>query len=590
MRSIHEKTERALLLLVALCALLACRANVTGPIGERRDVQPQRGGVLRTAFFTNVRTLDAATAFDTASAALEGLIYDTLVSYDDAGKIVPLLAESVDVSADGKRFTFTLRKGVRFQDGSELTARDVKRSLERALHADTPCPVASFYDRIAGYDEYRKGKAAELSGVKLAGRYTVEIALSDTDATFLHVMALPIAAPVCPGAGKTWDAEFGISPCGAGPFRVTRFEHGRVVELRRHDGYWQKGKPYLDGVEWQLGMPAFTQRFEFESGGFDYMREFSDADSLLYRTHPAWKGHGAWASSMTTAGLFMNTQRPPFDNRHLRRAVSYALRAEHIAAIRQGHVWPHRKVVPGAIIESTPGYPGQRHDPKQALAEMKAAGYPYDPSTGEGGYPEEIEYVALLESFGQQAAEIYQQQLARIGIRIRLQLVSWPTFLTRTGRRGEVAMGTSGWHADYPHATNFFEPILTTKAISDENSQNLSFFSNRELDELVRRARRTPDDAEVRRLIREAETIVAREAPWVTSYEYRYFELWHPYLHGYRPHPVLSQHVRDVWLDLEARRDDRRARATRPCFRLVPGTRDACRPATRSALAAVGGR
>ncbi|HMR75870.1 MAG TPA: ABC transporter substrate-binding protein, partial [Polyangiaceae bacterium] len=130
MRSIHTKIELAL----AAAVLLACEGRVAAPIGQDRPGPPQRGGTLRTAFFTDVRSLDAATAFDTASGAIESLIYDRLVSYDAAGKIAPQLAESVDVQDDGKRYIFTLRRGVLFHDGTPLTAADVKRSIERSLH------------------------------------------------------------------------------------------------------------------------------------------------------------------------------------------------------------------------------------------------------------------------------------------------------------------------------------------------------------------------------------------------------------------------------------------------------------------------
>jgi len=545
MRSIRTRTEALVLLL--FCA--ACSTGVGPPIGEDRPGDPQRGGVLRTAFFTDVRGLDAATAFDTAASALESLIYDGLVSYDDQGKIVPVLAERIDVSPDGKRYVFPLRRGVTFHDGSELTAADVKRSMERALHVKTPCPVPSYYERVVGYAAYHDGKAEELVGVKVEGDYQIAIELSEPDATFLHIMALPIVAPVCKSAGRVWERTFASQPCGAGPFKVTRYENGQIIKLVRHEGYWDKGKPYLDGVDWYLSMQSFTQRFKFDQGDIDYIRELSEADSLLYRTTPAWRGRGEWEPSLTTGGTFMNTEMPPFDNRHVRRAVSYAIDREQLAGVRPGHVRAHAKMVPNVLIAPEPEYPQQRFDYATALEEMRLAGYAYDPKTGQGGYPHEIPYLAILDSYAQTAAEIYQQQLAKIGIRIKIQVVGWPTFLAKTGRRKTAQMGFSGWHADFPDPSTFFEPILATKSIQDEESQNAAFFSNKELDDVLDRARRSTSTDERKALYRRAEAIVADEAPWATTYTYSYLELWHPYLHGYRPHPVLSQHVRNAWID-----------------------------------------
>ena len=549
MRSIRTKIELAVCL-----AVLGCSTGVAPPIGEDREGPPERGGVLRTAFFTDVRVLDSATAFDTAASAIESLVYDGLVSYSDQGKIVPLLAERIDVSADGKRYVFPIRRGVTFHDGTELTAADVKRSIERALHVKTPCPVPSYYERIVGYGPYHDGKVEDLSGVKLEGDYQLAIELSEPDATFLHIMALPIVAPVCKSAGKVWERTFAANPCGAGPFKVTRYENGQIIKMVRHEGYGDKGKPYLDGIEWFLSMQSFTQRFKFEQGDLDYIRELSEADSLLYRTSPAWRGRGEWEPSLTTGGTFMNTEMPPFDNRHVRRAVSYAIDREQLASVRPGHVRPHAKMVPNVLMPSEPGVPQQVFDYQRALEEMRLAGYPFDPKTGQGGYPHEIPYLAILDSFAQSAAEIYQQQLARIGIRLKIQVVGWPTFLAKTSRRKTAPMGFAGWHADFPDASTFFEPILASKSIQDEESQNAAFFSNKELDDVLDRARRSTNDGERKSLYRKAEDIVVQEAPWATAYTYSYYELWQPYVHGYRPHPVLSQYMRNAWLDGSAKK------------------------------------
>jgi ABC-type transport system substrate-binding protein len=551
MRSTRTRIEGIAVLLAA--ALPACEAKVAPPIGERREIPPQRGGTLRSAFFVDVRTLDAAVAFDTASSAIEQLVYDRLVYYDADGNTVPQLAESIEVSPDGKRYTFALRRGVLFHDGTELTARDVKRSIERALHVKTPCPVPSYYERIQGYGPYHDGKSPELSGVKVVGEHLVTIELTEPDATFLHVMALPIVAPLCKSAGSVWSREFSNHACGAGPFKVVRFENGNVIELVRHDGYWDKGKPYLDRIEWSLSVQSFTQRFKFERGELDYMREFSEADSQLYRSHAAWQGLGGWEASLTTAGSFMNTEMPPFDNRHFRRALAFASNRERTAAVRAGHALPHGKLVPEALIPSEPGYPSQRYDHARALEEMRLAGFPYDPATGKGGYPDEIPYLAIIDSFAQQAGEILQQDLGRIGIRIRLQIVGFPTLLAKVSRRKTVPFGWTGWHADFPDPSTFFEPILTTKAIQEEESQNSAFFSHPELDRVTDQARRETDPKRRLALYRRAEEIAAEEAPWIVAYAYRYFELWHPYVHGYRPHPALSQNVREMWFDLEQR-------------------------------------
>lgn len=574
MRSTRTRTSRSLLVLAAGAALVtgACsKEGVKPPIGHARDIPPQHGGTLHTAFFVDIRSLDAATAFDTGSSAIEQLIYDTLVSYNKKGRIVPQLAKSVDISPDGKHYTFTLRRGVVMQDGNELRASDVKRSIERVLDPDTPCPVPSFYDRIAGYKAFHSGKAKHLAGVRITGDYTVVFDLSEPDATFMPKMALPITAPVCRTAGRKYHRNF--KPCGAGPFKLVRFEHSDVIELKRNQGYWQKGKPYLDRIVWYLSMQSYTQRFKFEDGKLDYMREFNEADSMLYRSAKSWHGMGAWEPSMLTAGIFMNCQMKPFDNVHMRRAVAFAINRKQVASVRPGHVQPQYKVVPNSIVPESPGYPGQHYDYQRALEEMRLAGYPYDPKTGKGGYPHTIEYQAVLNAFSAQSAQIYQQQLARIGIKIEIQVVGYPTYLAKVGRAHTVRMGVVGWNADYPDPSDFFEPILSTSAIQPENSQNQAFFSNKALDQLLVKARDSRDKKARLDMYRHAEQIVANQAPWATVYSYRYFELWQPYVHGYRPNPILQQYVRNMWLDTA---EKKRALADN-CLSPIPALARRCR-------------
>jgi ABC-type transport system substrate-binding protein len=195
----------------------------------------------------------------------------------------------------------------------------------------------------------------------------------------------------------------------------------------------------------------------------------------------------------------------------------------------------------------------RRHDPARALEEMAAAGYPFDPRTGRGGYPGVLDYVTVPDSLDQGAAEVFQQQLARVGIRVRLRLVSYPTYLAEVSRRRTAAMGWVGWGADFPDPSSVFEPTLSSKAIQDEGSQNYAFFSDRGFDEALAAARAEQDRGRRFAHYARAEAIVRDLAPWVPTYTSRVFELWHPYLRGYDRYAVISPRFNDVWLDPDAR-------------------------------------
>lgn len=542
--------------LLAACALLAaCTPSVEPPLGRAapEGAAPERGGVLRLATLSDMRTLDPAVAFDEVSSPLLGLVFATLLEPAAEGSgFVPGLAEAWEVSPDGKLYRFRLRPGARFHDGAEVRAADVKRSLERALHPDTPCPVRSFYERIAGFEAFAAKRAPSLAGVRVEGDHALTIELSEPDATLLSVLALPTVAPLCASAGSTYDRRFAAEACGAGPFRLVAWKPGRLARVERFDGYYQPELPYLDAIEWSLAVPSFTQRLRFERGELDLVRELTETDGRLFRLDPRWRGQGAWETGRTVKGVFLNVESEPFKNAPLRRAVIAAIDREAIASLRPDMIRPAYGLLPPAL----PGHggpPAQRFDDAAALEHMREAGFAYDPATGRGGYPRELDFVTVNDSFDAQVAEIYQQQLARIGVRVRVRALSYPAYLAETGRRGGAALGMDGWTADFADPADFFEPLFSSSSIAPEDSQNRAFYTNPGLDALLGRARREPDPEARLTLYREAERALSTDAPWAFVYYPRAWEMWQGYVNGYRPSDASRRGLRSVWLGREGR-------------------------------------
>ncbi|MBI4701719.1 MAG: ABC transporter permease subunit [Deltaproteobacteria bacterium] len=540
-------------LLIAAAALVLVGFASPGRVGPPRGrpaapgAAPVRGGWLRVATSQNIRALDPALAYDEASSAIGQLLFARLLRWDEQGRLVPDLAESHEARDGGRIHRFRLRPGLRFHDGAPLDAADVKRSLERLLAPGTPSPGASQYAMIVGHGAYRGGKAASLAGVRVLGPAEIEIELGQPDATFLPLLAMGFAAPVCPSSGRQVETKRPARPCGAGPFRLEAWDPGERVVLRRFDGYHVPGMPYLDGIVWYTQVPARTQRYRFESGELDYLRELSVADTAMFEADPRWKLRGRWAQPHSTFGVFLNTEMPPFADRHVRRAVAFALDPSVLGKVRP-NVGPTDRMIPASLPGPERLRPMRRHDPAAALAELALAGYAYDPRSGRGGYPEPIDFVTVPDTFDQHAAEIFQQQLAKVGIRIRLRLLSYAAYLAETQRRRRCPMGWTAWGADFPDPSNFFEPILTSGAIREEGSQNIAFFSHAELDAVVSRAQHEQDRTRRMALYERAEEIVRDEAPWIPLYATRYLELWHPYVMGYEPHPILPMKFDRIWM------------------------------------------
>jgi ABC-type transport system substrate-binding protein len=476
------------------------------------------------------------------------LLFEGLVDYDAEARIVPDLAEHWDVDESGRNFRFVLRQGVLMHDGAELTADDVKRSLERSLHPLTPNPFASYYAGLSGYREYVAGKADHLEGVTVEGRYVVTFHLPEPDATFLHLLALPSARPVCRSAGNRYVDTW--APCGAGPFKLEGggWQRGSSLRLVRHDGYFRPGLPYLDAVEWTYNMQPLSQTLRFEHGELDIIRDLVDVDLARFMADERWRPLSVVQADTKVYGEAMNTRMPPFDNVEIRRAVAAAIDRDHYRMILPTRMTPMGQVIPKDVPGFDPSFEGQRHDYAAALDHMRKAGYPFDPSTGRGGWPHPVEYL-LYESAITPVAQLLQQDLSKIGLRVELKMVSWSAFLALQERPDGAAMSMGSWEIDFPDPSSLFEPLFTTAAIAPESSFNLAFYSNRRLDDLVARAHRELDPARRTALYGEANRLVCDEAPWALTFGLHYTDVRQPYVRGYRAHPFLSMDLRPVWID-----------------------------------------
>jgi ABC-type transport system substrate-binding protein len=239
----------------------------------------------------------------------------------------------------------------------------------------------------------------------------------------------------------------------------------------------------------------------------------------------------------------------PFDNVEIRRAVSAAIDRDHYRSVKPGSMTVLTQLVPPGAPGYDPAVTGQRHDYAAALEHMRKAGYPYDPVTGKGGWPVPVVYPLYDQGILVYTAQLLQQDLAKIGIRIELKLVSWPAFLALQQRQGGAAMSQANWEMDYPDPSSLFDPLFTTTAINPESTYNTAFYSNPRFDDLVGHAHRETDPDRRRALYREANEILCDEAPWAFAFAYHFYDVRQPYVRGFRPHPVWPMDVSRVWID-----------------------------------------
>ena len=214
---------------------------------------------------------------------IEHDIYQGFLQYahepGEAGtELIPCLATEVPstenggISADGIVYTFKLREGVKFQPpvSREVTAADFKYSFERMM-SEPRAPATSFYMGVVGADAFMKGKADEITGFKVVDDYTVEITLESPDLSFLNAVTMDFCDVVPKEWVEKWGKQFNRHPLGTGPFVFQKWTPGREIVLTRNPDYWEEGKPYLDGVDYQLSFNPPTALLKLERGEVDVL-------------------------------------------------------------------------------------------------------------------------------------------------------------------------------------------------------------------------------------------------------------------------------------------------------------------------------
>jgi ABC-type transport system substrate-binding protein len=533
---------------VAMIGSGACR-RLAAPIPAAHDGGvPTVGGELHLASFTEMRNLDPAGPLDGLSIQAVGLIFAGLVDYDEQGKIVGDLADHWDVEDGGRLYRFVLRPGTMMQDGNLLIADDVKRSIERALRPSSPNANASAADVIEGYEAFAAGKAAHLSGVVVESEDTLSIRLRTADALFIHVMGMHMMRPVCRTGGERYADDW--QPCGAGPFRIAPqgWRPGTSLTLTRNASYFRSPLPYLDSIRWLFNVKLTAQSAYFQDGNLDALGDATGSFGDLLAADPRWADLGTTSAETNIYGESMNTEMPPFDNVEVRRAVAAAIDRTHYVALKAANMTALTQAIPAGIEGYDPLFEGQRYDYAAALEHMRRAGYPYDPATRKGGWPGTIDYV-VYEGLPVLTAQVLQQELARIGLRIDLRVMSVPAFLASQQRRRGAQMTVGNQAADYPDAAALFQPIFTTDGIREEGSQNTAFYANGRVDDLLRRAQAELDPQRRKGLYREVNAILCDDAPWAFTFSFHHRGVRQPYVHGLTERAAWRTDFSRVWID-----------------------------------------
>jgi len=428
-------------------------------------------------------------------------VYDGLVRYKDGTlEVEPSLAESYEVSDDGITYTFKLREGVTFHDGTPLDAEAVVFTFERMLdkdhpyHHTGPFPLAFFFSAV--------------DTVEAVDPLTVRFTLKEPYAPFLSNLAYPTGLIVSPTAVKKDETDFGRNPVGTGAYKFAEWRPNARVVVEKNADWWD-GAPSLEAVVFRPITDVNTRLAEMLSGGIDVMVE-TPPDAIATFTDDAAftvyeeAGPHLWF-------LILNVKDGPFADKRVRQAANYAIdKTALVDSVLQGTAEVAAGPTPPAFAwaynEDLAPYP---YDPEKAKALLEEAGYDGSPITfyvTDGGS-------GMLDPVAMGTA--IQANLEAVGMPTNIETYEWNTFLGKVnpGLEGQADMAEMAWMTNDPDTLPFL--ALRTDAMPDKGGFNSGYYSNPEVDALLEQARTSTDQAERAELYKKMQVIVQEDAPWV---------------------------------------------------------------------------
>lgn len=487
----------------------------------RRDYVEQgpgrSGGVLKISTAIDTGTLDFQTIAGTTPKWLGRLIYDNLVYLDDKGRITPWLATSWEISPDGKTYTFHLRHDVTFSDGTRLDAAAVKANLDRIRDPATKTAMTTAY--IAPY-----------AGGKVIDDYTFQARLSEPYTPFLNVLAQSWLGLMSPKALKDKPKQLGDAPVGSGPYVVESYRRQQGIRfVRRPDYNWSPpfinhhGPAYLDRIEVDFVPEAITRYASLASGQYDFTMDAPPQSAAAIRADRQLVLGNRINLGNPTRAITFNVSKPPFNDVDVRKAFALAIDRD---GITQSVGFGEFRPTAAFLSASTPNYDPSfgaalRFDPARANRILDEAGWTGRDAQGFRTKNGQRLGATILIVDAQGVAPVVvalQSDVKKIGFDLRIEQVPQVQYIQRRNDNAYQAMGGGYWHTNTPDGLYI---VYDGRQIihGDFIGQNTSRLTDPELDDLLGRARRATDQAQLRDLYSKAQRRLTELVPAVPLYE-----------------------------------------------------------------------
>ncbi len=513
--------ERGRWMLGAVAVVAASFSLATVEAGAA--AAPKRGGTLVIAhdYGDPAEGLDPHTTIGWPSHLAFELMYTTLVRYNDRLVLEPDLATDWEVTPDSRVYTFDLRKGVKFHNGREMTAEDVKYSFERVLDPKTKAPYRTLYELI--------------EKIEVLGPYRIRFTFKEPFAPFLDNVGLLRASAIVPKEAVEANNGLNRVAVGTGPFKLKEYVKDSHIILVRNPDYYEPGLPYLDQIEMRFTVDEARRLATIRSDRAHMTILGGDSVALLQGT----KLQIVRSQNMAQTQLNLNSSRKPFDNVRVRQAVSLALDRQAIIDAALGGNGLLTGPIPtgyGKLAIPVEQLPYRKPDMGRAKALLKEAGYP-------DGLKVTLRTASGMPWKWDLVAPIVKDQLAAAGIDVTIEMSEWGSFLRRafTEKDYEMRLIT----ATFQEASQYIYDYFHSKS-----SRNRAEFRTGELDELAARTRVETNPGRREALFREVQQKVLDLSPVIYLYTGYEFFVMSPGVKGYRPIPNGSRTpLRETWLE-----------------------------------------
>ena len=450
---------------------------------------------LVIAFESAPTNLDPRKATDVPSARITQIVFNGLIRFDSKSNVSPDLCQRWEVP-NNKTYIFYLKKGVKFHNGEELKASDVKYTFESIMDPRFKSPLS--------------GSFTFLRQIKIIDDYTIEFQLNDSYAPFLDSMSVGI---VPKKYGEKLGESFGENPIGTGPFKINKILPDESIILEANESYFE-GKPKIKKIIFKTVKDETVRILGTEKGEINFLENAFSPDSIeRFRDNPNLKTVEGEGTDYYYIGL--NLKDPILKNKKVREAIAYAIdRDDIIKNLERGTA----KKATGILLSTHWAYEGDvreyTFDPEKAKKLLDEAGFK-DPDRGGPKTRFKLVYKTTHEERSRKFGEVLQELLRKVGITLEIKMYEWGTFYDDI-KNGNFQIYRLKW-VGVTDPDQYYE-VFNSKNYPP-NGKNRGFYSNPEIDRLAELGRKTLDTGERKKIYSQIQKIIAEDLPYIS--------LWH---------------------------------------------------------------